>query len=59
MYKGTLTKWPVQKLAQGTTQTLLQYATDSPMLAMLLIVYTPLLLLYMYIYVPGMDTTYN
>jgi len=30
MFKGTITKWPVQKLAQGTTQKLLQYhdATD-------------------------------
>jgi len=25
MFKGTMTKWPVQKLAQGTTQKLLQY----------------------------------
>ena len=24
MFKGTMTKWPVQKLAQGTTQKLLQ-----------------------------------
>jgi len=31
MFKGTMTKWPVQKLAQGTTQKLLQHhdATDS------------------------------
>jgi len=30
MFKGTMTKWPVQKLAQGTTQKLLQNhdATD-------------------------------
>ena len=30
MFKGTMTKWPVQKLAQGTTQKLLQHhdATD-------------------------------
>jgi len=30
MFKGTITKWPVQKLAQGTTQKLLQHhdATD-------------------------------
>jgi len=30
MFKGTVTKWPVQKLAQGTTQKLLQHhdATD-------------------------------
>jgi len=30
MFKGTITKWPVQKLTQGTTQKLLQYhdATD-------------------------------
>jgi len=25
MFKGTMTKWPVQKLAQGTTQKLLQH----------------------------------
>ena len=25
MFKGTITKWPVQKLAQGTTQKLLQH----------------------------------
>jgi len=30
MFKGTMTKWPVQKLTQGTTQKLLQHhdATD-------------------------------
>ena len=30
IFKGTMTKWPVQKLAQGTTQKLLQHhdATD-------------------------------
>jgi len=30
MFKGTMTKWPVQKLAQRTTQKLLQHfdATD-------------------------------
>jgi len=30
MFKGTMTKWAVQKLAQGTTQILLQHhdATD-------------------------------
>ena len=30
MFKGTMTKWPVQKLAQGTTQKHLQHhdATD-------------------------------
>jgi len=30
MFKGTMTKWPVQKLAQGTTQKVLQHhdATD-------------------------------
>jgi len=30
MFKGTMTKWPVQKLAQGTTKKLLQHhdATD-------------------------------
>ena len=30
MFKDTMTKWPVQKLAQGTTQKLLQHhdATD-------------------------------
>jgi len=30
MFKGTITKWPVQKLTQGTTQKLLQHhdATD-------------------------------
>ena len=29
MFKGTMTKWPVQKLAQGTTQKLLHHdATD-------------------------------
>ena len=30
MFEGTMTKWPVQKLAQGTTQKLLQHhdATD-------------------------------
>ena len=30
VFKGTMTKWPVQKLAQGTTQKLLQHhdATD-------------------------------
>ena len=30
MFKGTMTKWPVQKLAQGTTQKLLKHhdATD-------------------------------
>ena len=27
MFKGTMTKWPVQKLAQGTTQKLLQHQT--------------------------------
>ena len=25
MFKGTMTKWPVQKLTQGTTQKLLQH----------------------------------
>jgi len=25
MFKGTMTKWPVQKLAQGTTQKLLKH----------------------------------
>jgi len=25
MFQGTMTKWPVQKLAQGTTQKLLQH----------------------------------
>jgi len=25
MFKGTVTKWPVQKLTQGTTQKLLQH----------------------------------
>ena len=25
MFKGTMTKWPVQKLEQGTTQKLLQH----------------------------------
>jgi len=25
MFKGTMTKWPVRKLTQGTTQKLLQY----------------------------------
>ena len=25
MFKGTMTKWPVQKLAQGRTQKLLQH----------------------------------
>jgi len=31
MFKGTMTKWPVQKLTQGTTQKLLQHhdATDN------------------------------
>jgi len=31
MPKGTMTKWPVQKLTQGTTQKLLQHhdATDT------------------------------
>jgi len=30
MFKGTMTKWPVQKLTHGTTQKLLQHhdATD-------------------------------
>jgi len=30
MFNGNMTKWPVQKLTQGTTQTLLQHhdATD-------------------------------
>jgi len=30
MFKGTMTKWPAQKLTQGTTQKLLQHydATD-------------------------------
>jgi len=30
MFKGTMTKWPVQKLTQGTTQKLVQHhdATD-------------------------------
>ena len=30
MFKGTMTKWPVQNLTQGTTQKLLQHhdATD-------------------------------
>jgi len=30
MFKGTMTKWPVQKLTQGSTQKLLQHhdATD-------------------------------
>jgi len=30
MFKGTMTKWPVQKLTQGTTQELIQHhdATD-------------------------------
>ena len=34
MFKGTLTKWPVQKLTQGTTQKLLQHhdATDKQFL---------------------------
>jgi len=25
MFKGTMTKWPVQELTQGTTQKLLQH----------------------------------
>ena len=25
MFKGTMTKWPIQKLTQGTTQILLQH----------------------------------
>jgi len=29
MFKGTMTKWPVQKLAQGTTQKLLQHHDKS------------------------------
>ena len=28
MFKGTMTKWPVQKLTQGTTQKLLQHHTN-------------------------------
>jgi len=33
MFKGTMTKWPVQKLAQGTTQKLVQHHDAKPFFA--------------------------